>query len=407
MRSHGVATLVFAAVLGSAAAVTYSEAGCQVMGANEEVLDCSGKHTGGGLTSVPTGIPSTVVHVWLSHNQITHITATDFAGLRHMKYLYLDNNLITSVDVGAFNDLNSLIFLLLNNNAITELLDDSFSRLVNLEALDMRANAINTLRPSMFNGLINLVYLNLYGNSIRQIGCGTFNMVSTIGYINMASNPSTCAVNERSTGLLSCSCDTATSGGFGYCSGEDNLQCGALPPVLEGYANADTTAVPALAADGSLVPLSSDRFLPAVDVIEDVTSEGNSGTEGTQAQASDNTGVMLAGLIGGMAVLVAAVGVAVNARSQSGAKKSANIAESKLDLQWDDGATAQVNQWQAGSIADDTTSVVSTSIMHRTMDNSKWQGSMWNLDGAGLTVPQSGLGRPSLSHASSVTELAM
>lgn len=93
--------------------------------------------------------------------------------------------------------------------------------------------------------------------------------------------------------------------------------------------------------------------------------------------------------------------------SLSFSRHAANIAESKLDLQWDDGATAQVNQWQAGSIADDTTSVVSTSIMHRTMDNSKWQGSMWDLDGAGLTVPQSGLGRPSLSHASSVTELAM
>lgn len=263
---------------------------------------------------VPTDIPSNVIHVWLSRNKIASISATDFAGLRHMKYLYLDNNLITSVAPGAFNDLNSLVFLLLNNNAITEIGDDLFSKMINLEALDLRANALNVLRPSMFTGLIKLVYLNLHGNSVRQIGCGTFNMVSTVGYINMAENPSICEVHDHDTGLLSCTCDSSDNGGFGYCSSENHVDCNAQPPILSGYANAETTAVPAVASDGSLVPIDSSRFAPQTPTSGDVSAEGNSGSAQMQVQASDNTGVMLAGLLGGMAILVAAVGVMINAK---------------------------------------------------------------------------------------------
>eukprot|EP00038_Savillea_parva_P004700 m.141114 g.141114 ORF g.141114 m.141114 type:complete len:437 (-) comp11552_c1_seq2:1432-2742(-) len=417
-----------------AQSITYLQAGCVVMGANSEVLDCSGKHTGGGLTSVPTDIPSTVVHVWLSHNQISTITATDFAGLYNMKYLYLDNNLITSVAPTAFSDLRSLVFLLLNNNALTDVADGTFSNQVNLEALDMRANALPLIRPGMFMGLTKLVYLNIYGNSIRRVQCGTFNTILTVGYLNMAENPSVCSVSDPSSGLLTCTCDSQIgNGGFGYCSDEDHALCGAEPPLMAGYANAETTPMPHIGEDGAFIPLNSDRFTttaPTEGADGGVVAAGNAGgASSTQAQASDNTGVMLAGLVGGMAVLVAAVGVAINVRTQAAAAhhrvhyagshsdhgesvgtyiSATNIRgrrerknESHADLQWDDGANIAVAQWAAASVKDDDSSSVSTSIMNRTMDQSKWKGSLWNQEG---NSPQDEV-RPALSQHTSLSSM--
>lgn len=79
-----------------------------------------------------------------------------------------------------------------------------------------------------------------------------------------------------------------------------------------------------------------------------------------------------------------------------------------MELQWDDGANNQMIQWAAGSVVDDNASTVSTSIMNRNMDDSKWQGSMWNNNGkAMLTVPNDASPRPALSTQSSTTEFDM
>jgi len=378
------------------------------MGPSSEVLDCSGSHTGGTLTSVPTDIPTTVVHVWLSHNQIGSISATDFAGLRHMKYLYLDNNLITSIDSQAFSTLNSMVFLLLNNNALTTLPDGLFKNMVVLEALDLRANALGALRPGMFEGMPKLIYLNLFGNSIGEVSCGTFNQLSTVGFLNMGENPSVCEVHEKSTGLLTCTCSASSNGGFGYCSAVEHDACGAQPPILEGYANAATTALPSFNRE-QLLPLDHDRFTTAGSSATDGTNSNieeasqNTGTGvGSATGSSDSSSVMLAGLIGGMAVLVAAVGVTINARSHAKVVRAeaSRSSGSQIDLQWDDGATMTVYQgitpWNGGS---DLASSVSTLPMQRNMDEAKWRGSLWQNDGA--THSQSAIMRPRISNSSS------
>lgn len=411
------------------------------MGHNGDVLDCSAKHTGGTLTSVPTTIPPTVIHIWLSNNQISSISATDFAGLHSLKYLYLDGNLIASIAPGAFDSLNSLVILLLNNNALTELPDGLMTSFVNLEALDLRSNALARLSPTTFAGLNKLVYLNLFGNSVTSIGCGTFNVVSALGYINMGSNPSSCSVNDHASGILSCVCSDADTGGFGFCSDEAVSECGGRPPIMRGYTQPDTSTALPFTQDGNLVPLDRARFTSATPVtIPGVLSDNNVGSAETETLGDRSTGVMLAGLVGGVAVLAAIVGVAVNVRinsqraarsmghttvttssapsmhtyessaesaQYSSANKKWNVNHSQVDLVWDDCAVGPTTlSWNASeselrSEAGESTvsSSVMTSIMNRTMAADKWKGSMWNRD------DHSGNNRPSLSICSSESTL--
>ena len=80
----------------------WMEAGCQLSGPNDEVLDCSGDITDGKLTQVPTDLPATVVHLWLNGNQIQGLRAGDFATTPALRYLFLENNEIESMEHGTF-----------------------------------------------------------------------------------------------------------------------------------------------------------------------------------------------------------------------------------------------------------------------------------------------------------------
>ncbi|KAJ7326740.1 hypothetical protein JRQ81_016499, partial [Phrynocephalus forsythii] len=52
----------------------------------------------------------------LNGNNITRITKTDFAGLRHLRVLQLMENKISTIERGAFQDLKELERLRLNRN---------------------------------------------------------------------------------------------------------------------------------------------------------------------------------------------------------------------------------------------------------------------------------------------------
>jgi hypothetical protein len=207
------------------------------------------------------------------------------------------------------------------------------------------------------------------------------------------------------------------------------------------------TTVPPSAAD-ALVPLNDDRFttLPTttIEATTDINAGANAGMAAVSAGGASDTGLMLAGLIGGMAVMVVAVGVAVNARSHSrglvgsgqrymltsshstsapptmtsydshalGRAVRADPAgaadvSSNADLMWDDGTAGPVMTWNAGGVesgrrgssGSDATSSMHTSIMNRNMDEEKWRGSMWNAGGRAMRNEP--VSRSTLSHYSS------
>nr|KAF6432421.1 slit guidance ligand 2 [Rousettus aegyptiacus] len=75
-------------------------------------VDCHGL----ALRSVPRNIPRNTERLDLNGNNITRITKTDFAGLRHLRVLQLMENKISTIEKGAFQDLKELERLRLNRN---------------------------------------------------------------------------------------------------------------------------------------------------------------------------------------------------------------------------------------------------------------------------------------------------
>lgn len=75
-------------------------------------VDCHGL----ALRSVPRNIPRNTERLDLNGNNITRITKTDFAGLRHLRVLQLMENKISTIERGAFQDLKELERLRLNRN---------------------------------------------------------------------------------------------------------------------------------------------------------------------------------------------------------------------------------------------------------------------------------------------------
>ncbi|XP_046947364.1 slit homolog 2 protein-like [Lynx rufus] len=71
-------------------------------------VDCHGL----ALRSVPRNIPRNTERLDLNGNNITRITKTDFAGLRHLRVLQLMENKISTIERGAFQDLKELERLL-------------------------------------------------------------------------------------------------------------------------------------------------------------------------------------------------------------------------------------------------------------------------------------------------------
>ncbi|XP_048338259.1 slit homolog 2 protein-like, partial [Sphaerodactylus townsendi] len=67
-------------------------------------VDCHGL----ALRAVPRSVPRNAERLDLNGNNITRITKTDFAGLRHLRVLQLMENKISTIERGAFQDLKEL-----------------------------------------------------------------------------------------------------------------------------------------------------------------------------------------------------------------------------------------------------------------------------------------------------------
>ena len=211
---------------------SWQAAGCALSGSNKDVLDCSAGHTGGALTAVPSGIPATVVHLWLSGNGITTLRAGDFSHARSLRYLFLEDNEIGTIERGAFDGLSDLLFLLLDNNDLSEIKDGVLSPLRSLHTLDLKHNNIRALGPATLAGLASLGSLNLYGNEVYKVECGALNHLRWLEHLNMGQNPAACSLGAAS-GVVACRCPAPfATGAQGYCSQKD--VCAFSNPAMYG-----------------------------------------------------------------------------------------------------------------------------------------------------------------------------
>ena len=139
------------------------------------------------LTAIPTDIPSYVVEVEISSEQITTIKANVFLQLSQCRHLHLGSS-ISEIEPGTFNGLTSLTSLSLGNNKLKQLSVNMFSGISSCNRLYLEHNKIREIEPGSFDGLVNLEYLSLSSNHLTALRTDMFRGLSKCTEIELYRN---------------------------------------------------------------------------------------------------------------------------------------------------------------------------------------------------------------------------
>ncbi|XP_054253330.1 leucine-rich repeat-containing protein 70 [Indicator indicator] len=141
-----------------------------------------------GLSSIPWNLPKTTILVYLSGNNISHVSPSELRGFQKLAALYMDNSSISYVHPKAFMDLPRLCYLHLNNNNIKRLDPGIFEGLSNLHCLYLQNNQIAFVPRGLFSDLLSVRYLTLQRNRLSVLGSGTFFGMMSLRTLNLANN---------------------------------------------------------------------------------------------------------------------------------------------------------------------------------------------------------------------------
>ncbi|XP_069062978.1 toll-like receptor 7 [Pleurodeles waltl] len=135
------------------------------------------------LTSVPLGLPPTLLHLDLSENQIAEIKNSDFNSLTKLEHLNLQWN------CQRCDHSSQPCFPCANNSAL-RIHPDAFHHLKNLRKLKLRGNSLRKINDSLFVSLTSLRSLDVSDNFLAyDIVNGTFfSMLSTVTQLCMNYN---------------------------------------------------------------------------------------------------------------------------------------------------------------------------------------------------------------------------
>ncbi|XP_021706674.1 relaxin receptor 2 [Aedes aegypti] len=124
--------------------------------------------------------PNTWLHILiLSGNQITKLTAGNFANLDFLEELDLRDNLIESLEAEVLRPLRNLDKLYLNNNKLTKLDLGMIPILASLRTLSLARNQIRTISVGALN-LPKLEHLYLSENRLRMVANNTFSKLPNL-----------------------------------------------------------------------------------------------------------------------------------------------------------------------------------------------------------------------------------
>ncbi|KAK3988159.1 hypothetical protein QBC44DRAFT_360189 [Cladorrhinum sp. PSN332] len=126
-----------------------------------------------------SGIPSTVLHLRMTNNQLSSLTA--WSHLMNLQYVDISNNELTSL--AAFRNLVHLRTLRIDNNQLTSL--DGIKCHRGLQSLRARGNAIEELDLHGSN-MEQLTELDLKGNHIRRIA--NLEQLTSLSSLNLDDN---------------------------------------------------------------------------------------------------------------------------------------------------------------------------------------------------------------------------
>ncbi|XP_032890012.1 slit homolog 1 protein isoform X1 [Amblyraja radiata] len=147
-------------------------------------VDCHGL----GLRTIPKNIPRNAERLELNGNNISRISKSDFAGLRHIRVLQLMENHISSIERGAFEDMKELERLRLNRNQLQILPELLFQKNPTLHRLDLSENSIQAIPRKAFRGATDIKNLQLDKNQITCIEEGAFRALRSLEVLTLNNN---------------------------------------------------------------------------------------------------------------------------------------------------------------------------------------------------------------------------
>ncbi|XP_030587236.1 leucine-rich repeat-containing G-protein coupled receptor 5-like isoform X2 [Archocentrus centrarchus] len=165
-----------------------------------------------GLRSVPAELSSVTSSLDLSGNELTELSAHDFARLHRLRELFLHNNRLRRVSSEAFHNLkklrslrldanflsrlpaasfrglSSLCHLWLDENVLTEVPVAALRALTQLQALSLALNTISHVPDRAFASLDQLLVLHLHGNRIHSVGRRSFDGLKNLEMLDLSFN---------------------------------------------------------------------------------------------------------------------------------------------------------------------------------------------------------------------------
>lgn len=167
--------------------------------------NCSSK----GFLSMPTGLPSQIETLVLSHNDLTAINTTELGRLTDLRQLDLRHNQLSSLFAGvhyslsnldlSFNNISSvralhveglvaLTEINLANNKIISLPSNAFTGVVMLKSLNLRSNKIVSLEPGCLDKITGLEEFILAKNRLSSVPKGLFQKMKNLRLLELSKN---------------------------------------------------------------------------------------------------------------------------------------------------------------------------------------------------------------------------
>ncbi|XP_076973383.1 leucine-rich repeat-containing protein 70 [Tamandua tetradactyla] len=163
----------------------------EIFGCSSVCQLCTGRQINcrnSGLLNVPKNFPESTVFLYLTGNNISHISENELTGLHSLVALYLDNSSLVYLYPKAFVELKHLYFLYLNNNFIKRLDPGVFDGLPSLRYLYLQSNQISFIPRGVFIDLVSVQYLNLQRNHLTILGSGAFVGMTALRILDLSNN---------------------------------------------------------------------------------------------------------------------------------------------------------------------------------------------------------------------------
>ena len=147
---------------------------------------------GSGYTSLPTDLPTWMIDLDMSNNQISRLDADAFVKFPKLQVVRFKRNLLGSLPKGLF-DSNPLMYDIdFSQNGIADIPEDLFKSTFHVRFLNLENNKISELREEVFGSMQQMDELRLSKNSLTSLPKLIFDKLTRLELLELKLNVLQC-----------------------------------------------------------------------------------------------------------------------------------------------------------------------------------------------------------------------